>query len=142
MNNKRGTPNGIFDSGSFKPGQTWAHTFANPGTFTYFCTIHPWMEGVVTVQGAQSQNIPNYPVDASGKRINQLPIHEFTPDVNLEVGLSWDPAVLLTGKEISFFVTFFDRAYLKLHTVLTEKSITVLGSVANRLRIYFPTDLH
>jgi hypothetical protein len=71
------------------------------------------MEGVVTVQGAQSQNIPNYPVDASGKRINQLPIYEFTPDVNLEVGLSWDPAVLLTGKEISFFVTFFDCAYLK-----------------------------
>jgi plastocyanin len=51
MNNK-----GIFDSGSFKPGQTWAHTFANPGTFTYFCTIHPWMDGVVTVQGAQSQS--------------------------------------------------------------------------------------
>ena len=28
---------------------------------------------VVTVQGAQAQNIPNYPVDASGK--SQLPIY-------------------------------------------------------------------
>ena len=110
MNNKRGTPNGIFDSGSFKPGQSWTHTFANPGTYTYFCTIHPWMEGVVTVQGARAQTIPNYPVDASGKRISQLPMYQFTPDGKLEVGLSWDPAVLLTGKEISFFVTFFDRA--------------------------------
>jgi hypothetical protein len=68
------------------------------------------MEGVVTVKGGQAQNIPNYPVDASGKRISQLPLYQFTPDGKLEVGLSWDPGVLLTGKEISFFVSFFDRA--------------------------------
>jgi plastocyanin len=110
MNNKRGTPNGIFDSGLFKPGQSWTHTFVNPGTYTYFCTIHPWMEGVVSVQGGQTQNIPNYPVDASGKQISKLPIYHFTSDGNTEVGLSWDPTVLLTGKEISFFISFFDRA--------------------------------
>jgi plastocyanin len=110
MNNKRGTPNGIFDSGTFKPGQSWTHTFSNPGTFAYFCTIHPWMEGIVTVQGGKAQNIPNYPVDASGKRIFKLPLYHFTPDGQIEVGLSWDPTVLLTGKEISFFATFFDRA--------------------------------
>ena len=63
MNNKRGTPNGIFDSGTFKPGQSWTHIFTNPGSYSYFCTIHPWMEGVVSVQGGQAQNIPNYPVD-------------------------------------------------------------------------------
>ena len=110
MNNKRGIPNGIFDSGAFKPGQSWKHTFTNPGTYTYFCTIHPWMEGVVLVQGGQVQKIPSYPVDASGKQISNLPIYHFTSDGNLEVGLSWDPNVLLTGKEISFFVSFFDRA--------------------------------
>ena len=110
MNNKRGTPNGIFDSGTFKPGQSWTHIFTNPGTYAYFCTIHPWMEGVVSVQGGKAQNIPNYPVDDSGKRISKLPIYHFTPDGQIEVGLSWDPNVLLTGKEISFFVTFFDRA--------------------------------
>jgi len=110
MNNKRGTPNGIFDSGTFKPRQSWTHIFTNPGTYPYFCTIHPWMEGVVSVQGGQAQNIPNYPVDDSGKRISKLPIYHFTPGGQIEVGLSWDPNVLLTGKEISFFVTFFDRA--------------------------------
>jgi hypothetical protein len=35
--------------------------------------------------------------------------NQFTPDGKREVGLRWDPSVLLTGKEISFFVTFFDR---------------------------------
>jgi plastocyanin len=109
INNKRGTPNGLFDSGPFKSGQSWMHTFTKPGTYTYFCTIHPWMDGVVTVQG-KAQNIPNYPVYGSGTRINTLPIYNFTPDGKIEVGLSWDPTVLLTGKEISFFVTFFDRA--------------------------------
>ena len=109
MNNKRGTPNGVFDSGSFKPGQSWTHTFTKPGTYTYFCTIHPWMDGVVTVQG-KAQNIPNYPVYASGARISKLPVYNFTPDGKIQAGLSWDPNVLLTGKEISFFVTFFDLA--------------------------------
>src|SRR5215813_14326607 len=33
MNNKKGTPNGLFDSGSFRPGQSWAHTFTRPATF-------------------------------------------------------------------------------------------------------------
>jgi hypothetical protein len=37
-------------------------------------------------------------------------MYQFTPDEKLEVGLSWDPGVFLTAKEISFFVTFFDRA--------------------------------
>jgi plastocyanin len=50
MNNRRGTPNGIFDSGPFRAGQSWTHTFTKPGTYAYFCTIHPWMEGVVAVQ--------------------------------------------------------------------------------------------
>ena len=109
MNNKRGTPNGLFDSRAFKPGQSWTHTFTKPGTYTYFCTIHPWMDGVVTVQG-KAQNIPNYPVYASGVRISKLQVYNFTPDGKIEVGLSWDPSILLTGKEISFFVTSFDRA--------------------------------
>lgn len=72
------------------------------------------MEGVVAVQG-KTQNIPNYPVDGSGKKISKFPIYTFTPDGKIEVGLSWDPPVLLTGKEISFIVTFFDRANNKLH---------------------------
>src|SRR5215469_16666780 len=114
MNNKKGTPNGLFDSGLFRPGQSWTHTFTRPGTFTYFCTIHPWMDGIVTVQG-KAQNIPNYPVYASGVRINTLPWYIFTPDGKIEVGLSWDPNVLLTGKDISFFVSFFGRGNNRLN---------------------------
>ena len=115
MNNKKGIPNGIFDSGYFKPGQSWNHTFTKPGTYSYFCTIHPWMEGLVTVQGKIQNKIPNYPVDALGKRISKFPVYKFTSDGTYEVGLSWDPNVLLTGKDISFFMIFFDRVNNKAH---------------------------
>ena len=107
--NKKGSPTGYFNSGLFKPGQSWTHTFTKSGVYNYFCTIHPWMEGILEVK-PQINNIPNYPVTDAGKRIDKLPVYTFTPDGKLEVGLSWDPKVLLTGKETTIIVSFFDRA--------------------------------
>jgi len=83
--NKKGSPKGDFNSGLFKPGQSWIHTFTNPGVYNYFCTIHPWMEGIINVK-AQAQNIPNYPVTDTGKRIDKFLVYTFTPDGKLEVG--------------------------------------------------------
>jgi plastocyanin len=33
------------------PGETWSHTFIQPGTYHYVCDLHANMEGVVTVTG-------------------------------------------------------------------------------------------
>jgi LPXTG-motif cell wall-anchored protein len=41
-------------SGTLQPGQGYSHTFANSGTFSYICSIHPFMKGSVTVQAADS----------------------------------------------------------------------------------------
>ena len=30
-------------------GSTFSHTFAEAGTFDYFCMVHPWMSGSVMV---------------------------------------------------------------------------------------------
>ncbi len=38
-----------FDSDFIQPYSSWKHTFYNEGKYTYFCTIHPWMKGVVIV---------------------------------------------------------------------------------------------
>ena len=44
-------PDGQFDSGELKTGTTFTHTFSAPGTYTYFCRIHPaTMRGEVTVR--------------------------------------------------------------------------------------------
>jgi plastocyanin len=40
---------GAFDSGSLDPQATFSFTPDTPGTFTYHCTVHPWMTGALTV---------------------------------------------------------------------------------------------
>ena len=41
---------GSFNSGILTNGQTFTHTFTTQGTFSYYCTIHPWMKGTVIVK--------------------------------------------------------------------------------------------
>lgn len=45
----RGSPSGLFDSGNVGSGDTFSFTFQEPGTYNYFCSIHPGMDGVVIV---------------------------------------------------------------------------------------------
>ena len=99
-----GTPDGYFDSGPFKPGESWSYTFDKSGTFNYFCTIHPWMIGAIVV----SKEIPNYSTDAEGNRIVKWPVVKYTADNQLEVDLTWEPHVILTGEQITFIFNFYD----------------------------------
>jgi plastocyanin len=39
-----------FSSAPIEPNDQFAHTFNAPGTYTYFCAIHPFMTGKVIVQ--------------------------------------------------------------------------------------------
>ena len=41
---------GSFDSGNLSQGKTFSHTFQAAGTFTYHCSIHPFMTATVIVQ--------------------------------------------------------------------------------------------
>lgn len=38
-----------FDSKGLDTEDTWTHKFDRPGTFPYFCAIHPYMKGTITV---------------------------------------------------------------------------------------------
>ena len=40
---------GEFDSDLIPPGGTFEHTFNTASTNNYFCLLHPWMKGTVTV---------------------------------------------------------------------------------------------
>ena len=44
-----GGPDGAFDSSLFMAGTTFTHTFDDAGEYPYFCIVHPWMQGIVTV---------------------------------------------------------------------------------------------
>jgi quinohemoprotein ethanol dehydrogenase len=47
-----------FDSGILDPGQSFSFRFDTPGTYDYFCTVHPFMRGKVIVD-------PNAPAPAA-----------------------------------------------------------------------------
>ena len=41
--------NGMKDSGVLQQGQSFSYTFTTPGTYQYYCTVHPYMVATVTV---------------------------------------------------------------------------------------------
>ena len=41
---------GRWSSGAIEPGATWRRRFDHPGTYTFHCTPHPFMKGVVVVR--------------------------------------------------------------------------------------------
>jgi plastocyanin len=40
---------GKFDSHLILPDANWQYTFYDEGKYNYFCTLHPWMKGLVIV---------------------------------------------------------------------------------------------
>ena len=103
MSDNFGKPDGYFDSDRFMPGESWSYTFNDSGTFSYYCTIHPWMEGILIIE----KEIPDYPHDATGAKI-EFPLLQYTPDTTIEVNLSWDPPVIKTHEKIQFVYQFYD----------------------------------
>jgi len=41
---------GVFDSGTLTSGQNYQVTLTTPGTYTYHCNFHPWMQGTIIVK--------------------------------------------------------------------------------------------
>lgn len=44
-----GNPIGVFNSNVLNTGERFAYKFDESGTYDYFCTLHPWRVGQVTV---------------------------------------------------------------------------------------------
>lgn len=41
---------GAFDSGILLTGEGWSFTASAPGSYTYYCILHPQMQGLIVVQ--------------------------------------------------------------------------------------------
>jgi len=101
---KFGNPSGEFDSGRFMKSESWSYTFEKSGIYNYFCTIHPWMEGVIIV----GQTIPDYPHDALGNKIEKFPIVKHTADGLIEFDLTWEPNIIKTNQKTTFVFQTYD----------------------------------
>ena len=51
------------------PGDTFPHTFTTPGQYGYFCRVHPYMRGTVTVGATSGGGQQPPPADTTGPRI-------------------------------------------------------------------------
>lgn len=52
-----GAPDGYFDSGNIDANSSFSFTFDQPGTYTYFCSIHPNMTGTVNVTSGSEDEL-------------------------------------------------------------------------------------
>lgn len=48
-----------FDSGTFRSGQSFTYTFTTPGTYTYYCAVHPDMVGEIKVLDKDGKEVAN-----------------------------------------------------------------------------------
>ena len=101
------TTGSVFDTGfsTFKPGTTFSHTFQTAGTFNYYCQLHPWMTGMVTV-GAASTPTPTTnattPTPTINATTNSTATPEFGPVASLVLVIAIVSMVAVTAKTRGF----------------------------------------
>jgi len=64
---------GAFNSGVLAPGSDFEHTFDAPGTFPYFCAIHPEMEGTISVVGDARAPVASGAVESASPVASSAP---------------------------------------------------------------------
>jgi len=104
-------PDGLFDSGLFFSGKSFSVIFNGEGSFPYFCMVHPWMTGKITVEKNPPQfhtmflNVSPSTVtegqtaEISGELVASVPIsaNEFVVRYKTNTGISGSQWVLDDG---------------------------------------------
>ena len=107
----------LFDSGLIKKGADFKFTFANAGTYDFFCTVHPWMTGQVIVGAATSSGGNN----TSGMTTLTAKASDGTTVAITTSG----PA---NGQPLSLAISFTDASGNKIHHQNYAISVTQDGN--------------
>ena len=83
----------LFDSGLIKKGADFKFTFANAGTYDFFCTVHPWMTGQVIV-GAAASTTPSTTTTTPGNAA----VPEFGPVASIVLAIAVMSMVVFVAK--------------------------------------------
>ena len=88
-------PDGTFDSGLFMPGGEYTFKFEEAGTYPYFCIVHPWMTGMVTVSG---DSHGDGSMEAAGSDMAMDDDHSMMEDQDMDaMGMAMDGDASATG---------------------------------------------
>jgi plastocyanin len=79
---------GAFDSGRLDPGESFSHTFDQPGTYRYHCGFHPEMQAEIVVEEAASESATPVADEAAAATVEEAaqpassaagPVHHLGP---------------------------------------------------------------
>jgi plastocyanin len=94
--------NGAFDTGILKKGQSASHTFTQPGTYTYFCQIHPFMHGTIVVLASTTTTTPAAAAPTSSTSTSSSAGASTTPSTSstTSTAAAGQPTLPLTGLNV------------------------------------------
>ncbi|NHH97017.1 hypothetical protein DYY66_2671 [Candidatus Nitrosotalea sp. FS] len=84
----------LFDSGLIKKGAEFKFTFANAGTFNFFCTVHPWMAGQVIVAASTTPSTNTTTTTPA----NTTAVPEFGPVASIVLAIAVMSMVVFVAK--------------------------------------------
>jgi len=88
----------VFEDDALKKGQTFQFTFANAGTFDYFCSVHPWMTGQVIVGAASTTPSTNTTTTTTTTPDNTTAVPEFGPVASIVLAIAVMSMVVFVAK--------------------------------------------
>lgn len=105
--------NGTFDSGILSSGGRFSETFSTPGTFSYFCAIHPEMTGTVRVTDASGAVPPEEDTEGTGG-LSSAAAAPSGPSSVAIIDNGYDPSSITVG--VGQTITFTNTGQIP-HTV-------------------------
>jgi len=126
-----GGPSGEFDSSLFMTRTTFSHTFEKEGKFNYFCMVHPWMDGVVTVVAAGATVNQGEPIVEPTVNQGEAMMGESTVTGMLSDGtkiLAWTTTPTV-GEKMEIGIEFEGADHVNYDIKVTQNGNTVLENI-------------
>ena len=129
----------VFNSGGIPPGSFFQYTFDEGGTFDYYCQIHPWITGRVTVSDAVGRGHHFEIRSGTGPVLNlaendrtMLDFKPITIAPQETTPLTYNVSLLAPDGQIVFSEPFFVRA--------NDLQIELINNATgtNRISVYGP----
>ena len=141
----------LFESGFLKTNESFSYIFDQEGTFGYFCTLHPWMNGYISV-GDVEFTVPSIDIDFKTFPIvldSDFKIEEFASGLFVPVNMEFIGNDLLILEKNSGTVRHIKNNLLLDSPVLDvevsnygEHGLLGITSVQNDVYLFFTEAYH
>ena len=112
-------PSGIFDSGLSMAGSSYEWTPTTAGEVPYYCMVHPWMEGLIVVQEAGTEDDQDTVID------NATTNGMLSEGTKVEIYASASTA----GEKMEISVEFADSEHVNYDIMVTQNGEEVLNDI-------------